>query len=117
MLAILTPTSFWFGHPPVLRLDPGASDLRSWTRRLSRTATLDGGAVVTDGGFCQADRSLVLAIRDLTAADADALEAIAAYPECYLACDRGLFRGQVRDLALNGAATARVTFWVGAQIA
>lgn len=35
-----------------------ASDLRSNTRRVSRTATLDGGCEIVDQGYCDADRTL-----------------------------------------------------------
>lgn len=115
MYALLTPVSYWFGHPPQLRLDP-ESDLRTLARRLTRTATLDGGAVVADGGFCQADRTITLAIRDLSAADADLLEEIAATDEQVLSLPTGCYRGVVQGLTLNGGETAGLTFWVSARL-
>jgi hypothetical protein len=44
------------------------SDLRSWSRRVSRVATLDGGAHFNDTGFTHADRTLrvVMSSSDLT---------------------------------------------------
>lgn len=117
MIAILTPTTYWFGHPPILTLDPGASDTRSRTRRITRTATLDGGAVINDGGYSEADRTMTLAVRGLTQAQAAILEEIAAYPECCLALDHGLYRGQVQNLKLTGGETSTVVFWVSAKLA
>lgn len=113
--ASLTPAAYWFGDPPLLRLDP-ASDTRTLARRLTRTATLDGGAVVVDGGYCVADRTFTLAIRGLTPAETDALEAIAAYPECVLSLATGCYRGVVQGLTLNGGETARVTFFVAGRM-
>ena len=40
-----------------LFLDTNTAPPREGSRRLSRTATLDGGAVITDGGVTDADRS------------------------------------------------------------
>lgn len=115
MHAILTPVDYWFGHPPRLNITPD-SDLRTLARRLTRTATLDGDAVVTDGGYCQADRTITLEIRDLTRADADALEEIAARDACVLSLPTGCYRGVVQGLTLNGGETARLTFWVSTRL-
>jgi hypothetical protein len=115
MIAMLTPSTLWFGIPPWLLAD-GGSDTRTLTRRISRSATLDGGALINDGGYCDADRTMTLALRGLTQAQAQDLETIAAYPVCYLSLPHGLYRGTVQALALNGEATARVTFWVHERV-
>lgn len=114
-MALLTPVDYWFGEPPWLTLD-ASSDTRTRQRRVSRSATLDGGCLINDGGYAEADRELRLAVRGLSRADAAVLEAIAAFPLCHLALDHGLYRGVVSGYAFNGGATAALTFLVTARI-
>lgn len=116
MIAFLTPTTFWFGHPPRMEL-AASSDTQSRDRRLTRTPTLDGGAVVNDGGWSEADRTLTLNIRHLSQEDAATLQQIAAYTEQHLALADGLYRGRVKSHVLNGAAESRLTFWVSEKLA
>ena len=47
--------------PVLLRPDPGA-ELRSSSRRVSRTASLDGGCVMTDHGVSHSDRNLEMSV-------------------------------------------------------
>jgi hypothetical protein len=115
MIGFLSPAPYWFGDPPLLRLDP-SSDTRTMTRRISRSSTLDGGSVINDGGYSQSDREIKLAINGLSAADAAVLESIAAYALCYLALDHGLYSGQVKGYAFNGQDPAAITFWVVSKI-
>lgn len=115
MMALVSPVAFWYGHPPWLRLSP-ASDIHTQTRRLSRSATLDGGAVFTDGGWCAADRTLALDILDLTPETAATLASIAASEEVHVALPEGLFRGRVSSFTFGGAATARLTVLVDTQV-
>ena len=56
--------------PVVLRPDPGA-DMRSSSRRVSRTQTLDGGCVLVDHGVSHSDRELELSITGISQALAD----------------------------------------------
>ena len=53
------------GSMHVRRLD-STTQLVDGIRRVTRTATLDGSAVVYDGGFAHADRVLTVAIRAFT---------------------------------------------------
>ena len=66
-LFISTPT-FDLNGSLALRLADG-SDIKSGARRVSRNATLDGGAVITDGGYSDADRTLVIRYSEMTEAD------------------------------------------------
>lgn len=116
MIGYLTPAAFWFGHPPRLEL-AASSDTQSRDRRMTRTPTLDGGAVVHDGGWSESDRTLTLAIRQISAADADVLATIAATTEQLLALPHGLYKGRVKSHVLNGAAESRLTFWVSEKLA
>lgn len=57
---------------------PG-QELASGTRRVTRTATLDGGAAIVDGGFADADRTLQVAIQNVSQAQADAAARLVRY--------------------------------------
>jgi hypothetical protein len=57
-----------------IRAESPRAELRAIDRRLSRTATLDGGAEIFDGGFSHADRTLIVDVEDLSRDDADNLQ-------------------------------------------
>jgi hypothetical protein len=57
MLAIATLTVDPFGAQ-LLSLPAGTTTLGDTERRLSRVATLDGGATILDGGYTVADRTI-----------------------------------------------------------
>lgn len=69
------------------------SRLRDLTARVSRTATLDGGCVITHSGVTDADRTLDIRAQ-LTADQADNLQAIyESETYVYLSCSQGFFYG------------------------
>ena len=115
MIGYLTPRDFWYGVPPMLDIAP-ASDTRTRKRRITRTPTLDGGAVPNDGGLSEADRTHELTLRGLTRTDAAALEQIAAMAPCRLSLDHGLYEGYVSAFNFSGP-TGRLTFLVMTRIA
>ena len=41
---------------------PGDTDIREQSRRTTRTKTLDGGCIITDGGVAAGDRTFTVAI-------------------------------------------------------
>lgn len=45
------------------------SEFKVNSRRVSRTSTLDGGACIVDGGFCDADRTFTVNYWDLSSDD------------------------------------------------
>ena len=116
MIGYLTPVASWFGHPPRLEL-AASSDTNSRDRRMTRTPTLDGGAVVNDGGWSEADRTMTLAIRHVSEADAATLATIAATTEQHLSLPHGLYRGRVKSHILAGANESRLVFWVSEKLA
>lgn len=70
---IAAPTIDLDGHVRFDRLDP-SSDMHSIRRRVSRTATLDGGVAVTDFGYSAGDRTITMRFQNDTAQkDLDAL--------------------------------------------
>ncbi len=116
MIAILSPADYWFGHPPVLDLAP-SSGTTARDRRLTRTPTLDGGAVFADGGWSEADRVLTLDIRGLDATTSAILAEIAAYPVQRLSLAHGLYEGRVKSHVLAGAKESSLVFWVSSKLA
>ena len=116
MIAILTPADLWFGHPPVLDLAP-SSGLAARDRRLTRTPTLDGGAVMSDGGWSEADRTLSLVMLGVDVDTAALLSEIAAYPVQRLAIPEGLFEGRVKSHVMAGGNESQLVFWVSSKLA
>ncbi|MFZ1535856.1 MAG: hypothetical protein WAT23_00495 [Chromatiaceae bacterium] len=116
MIGILTPAAYWFGHPPVLELAP-SSGTTARDRRMTRTPTLDGGAVFNDGGWSEADRIFTLAIRGLDAATSATLATIASYPVQRLSLAHGLYEGRVKSQVLAGGNESSLVFWVSSKLA
>jgi len=75
--------------------------LRDFTARVSRTATLDGGSVITHSGVVDSDR--ILDIRaQLTEDQADDLQAIfESETLVFLSCRWGLFYGAIDILKIS----------------
>ena len=87
---------------------PG-SDLSASTRRVTRTATLDGQAVIIDNGYTSADSTLAIEAA-LTEAEAQRLhhlmqiypEIIASTPEgCYLGVIESVRQGRDGSIAIS----------------
>lgn len=77
-------------------------------RRVSRIATLDGGAVVNDGGFSDADRTVEITWRPLSAeGEAAVARLVRYYAQASVSLPDGVYRGALE--ALNpGAAESRL---------
>ena len=79
-----------------LRLDVAGSDLSTLSRRVSRTATLDGGALLIDNGYSVADATFTLRLADVSlAARAALLATLANHSLLSLSCRLGCFVGAV----------------------
>ena len=87
---------------------PG-SDLSASTRRVTRTATLDGQAVIIDNGYTSADSTLAIEAA-LTEAEAQRLhhlmqiypEIIASTPDgCYLGVIESVRQGRDGSIAIS----------------
>lgn len=90
------------------------TELETVGRRVSRTATLDGSAVVYDTGHSSGDRIFLLFFPGITQADSETLQAwVKAYSTLYIATDESVFeavpeeykyargRGQLRALVTS----------------
>lgn len=72
MIALATLTIDPFGAQ-LLTLRPGGANLGDTARRVSRIATLDGGASILDGGYTDTDRTIVV---DLAGQDRSTIDAL-----------------------------------------
>lgn len=93
----------------VLQEDAAKSDLRSVSRRLSRSATLDGGAVLDDAGFSDGDRTINLSLSEVTGDQYSTLRDMATLFSGHLiATVDGVFSGGIDSLqAAQGETTLR----------
>ena len=77
------------------------TSIRNATARVSRSATLDGGAVINHMGFSHGDRTLQIYAR-LTETDADALWAIFILGVMVnVATDEGMYRAAIEALNID----------------
>lgn len=96
-LISLCPRTFGLGHV-LIKASP-ESNLRSQERRMSRTATLDGGVAIEDGGWSAGDRtlSIVLPTREATPNTIAAIEALRAnHLRVSVATDEGVFEALIQ---------------------
>lgn len=71
------------------RLD-SSTELDNGQRRVTRTATLDGGATVFDGGFSHADRVLTVAVSPFSEAQLTQVKRLfQTYPTLTVTCREG----------------------------
>lgn len=78
------------------------SDLSTMTARVTRSQTLDGGAVITHSGVSHGDRTLRIRAK-LDEADAATLTAIHEDETLlYLSAPDGFFSGAIESLKIDG---------------
>lgn len=78
------------------------SDLRGGARRVSRIATLDGGAAVTDLGYADADRTFQIIERNPDqSAIATAEYLMRAYPLLICSTEEGCYRGAIQSMRVR----------------
>lgn len=65
-----------------------------WERRVSRTATLDGGVAVCDNGYAAGDRDITIKVPDASREIVDWMEYITkTYDEVWVSTDESVFKG------------------------
>ncbi|MBT8085974.1 MAG: hypothetical protein KJN72_12165 [Woeseia sp.] len=90
---------------PDSEIDPN-SDIENGSRRVTRTATLDGGAAVVDTGFSHSDRQLLVTLPNPTRSLFDAIAHLCQlYPEITVTTIEGAFVAVIEDYR---AANSRV---------
>jgi hypothetical protein len=102
MLAISTLTIDPFGAQ-LLNLKPGAANLGDTSRRVSRVATLDGGASVLDGGYTVADRTISIDLSDQSRETIAALKYLCQVHTMLLVLtEDGAFRAAPERISISG---------------
>ena len=99
----------------VLAIEPD-SDLSTISRRVTRTATLDGGATIEDLGYCAGDQTLNLQVRIRSPEEESRLlRLIRLYPILNLSTQYGAYRGVV-DLYTPSPGKSTLRFLVQSQL-
>lgn len=84
-----------FGHL-LIDIEPAGSNLDYLSRRVSRSATLDGGAYIVDNGYTASDATFTIVFKPLSEADRATLERLTTlHSEIIIATDRGCFLGHI----------------------
>ncbi|PLX93463.1 MAG: hypothetical protein C0621_07460 [Desulfuromonas sp.] len=88
--------------PVALSETKNECNLTDTSRRSSRVATLDGGAVVTDFGYTDADRTFTV-VAPASRAEYDTLLAMQqSWSQLVVSCDEGIFLGSPARLKSQG---------------
>jgi hypothetical protein len=100
MVSISPPTFDIVG--PLLIQEDATSNMVSESRRVSRTATLDGGVAISDMGYAHGDRTFQIKIKNATRELIEKASYLHRnYPYLILANYEGVFLGAVASLALR----------------
>ncbi len=101
-MIILAAPQYSLIGPVALSETKNECNLTDTSRRSSRVATLDGGAVVTDFGFTDADRTLSI-VGTASRADYDTLLAMQrSWSQWVVSCEEGVFLGSPARLKSQG---------------
>jgi hypothetical protein len=85
-------------------LDTNTAPPREGSRRLSRTATLDGGAVITDGGVTDADRSFDFSAIQVPEDVRETLWTMFQSQDLvHLSCSEGVFSGYLQRVKVTAS--------------
>lgn len=91
------------------------SELLSVSRRISRTATLDGGVMLVDNGYAPGDQTLTINSQLTRAQEAIVSRLIQIYPELTLATPTACFLGAVETYSMTRG-VAKIKFLVKEKI-
>ncbi|MDO9112046.1 MAG: hypothetical protein Q7U40_15410 [Desulfatirhabdiaceae bacterium] len=95
-----------------LFLDTNTAPAREGSRRLSRTATLDGSAVITDGGVTDADRGFDFTTTQVPEDIREALWAMFQREDLvHLSCPEGVFAGYLQRVKIT-ASDVKISFMI-----
>ena len=116
MLAISTLTVDPYGAQ-LLDLPPGAANLGGTSRRVSRVATLDGGATVLDGGSTVADRTISVDLTGQSKTIVDALQLLfSTHAKVLLLTEEGAFMAAPERISAGDNSTMSLLVSGTAQI-
>lgn len=92
------------------------STLDTSTRRITRTATLDGNAVIVDNGYTASDSTLSINANLSEPEENRLLRIMHIYPEVVCSTPNGCFLGVIDDMRKSGGIN-RITFTIQRQLA
>jgi hypothetical protein len=99
MIISLCAYLFDYTAPHQLEPDMQNSDFTVTSRRVSRTATLDGGALIVDNGYTASDATFTISVPNLSASDRLSLLAtIQTHSLLVLSTPVGCFLGVVEKV-------------------
>jgi len=115
MIVSLCSALFDYSGDHLLDLDMSKSDLSVLSRRVSRTATLDGGALIVDNGYSVSDATFNLSLPNITAEQYAGISAtIKRHSLLSLSCRLGCFIGVVD--AVDESQGFKIRFLVKSQL-
>ena len=88
---------------------PGSA-MDASTRRVTRTATLDGNSAIVDNGYTASDSTLKINARLDRAKEATLLRIMRIYPEVIAATDGGCFLGVIDDYRKDQSGQSSIEF-------
>lgn len=101
------------GH--LIDVDVSKSDFSTLSRRVSRTATLDGGALIVDNGYSVSDATFSISVPDLSSVGRLALLAtLQRHSLLTLSCKIGCYSGVVERV--DEAQGFKISFLVKSQL-
>ena len=115
-MIIISTKEFDIDGSIILHEDLERSDIRNTSRRVSRTATLDGQVNLDDAGYTDGDRIIHIFAQNIPKADYDNLQRIhRLYTTLRCATEEGLFEGVIETLSLSGG-EASIRFLVSSRL-
>ena len=104
MKLILSTVSFSTLDPIILDCDPGGTDFMNAARRVGRTATLDGGCLITDSGFSHSDRTFKVRASVDEATEINLWDWFQTYALLNIATREGVFVGAIESCTIKKGA-------------
>lgn len=100
MISFSTPAFDLAGSVILIRTE--RSDIQNTSRRVSRSATLDGSVSISDLGFTDGDRTFRIKATRISAEIYEAMAYIQQnYPLVMISTERGIFLGAIENLSVS----------------
>jgi len=114
MISLCSYLFDYFGNY-LLKADLDKSDFTLLSRRVSRSATLDGGALIIDNGYSASDATFSISVSNLSLADRSAILAtLQQHSLVVLSCKTGCFLGVVERV--DESQGFKISFLVKSQL-
>lgn len=94
----------------------GSTQTRGSIRRVSRTATLDGGVALDDAGYAEGDRTFNIEAVNISESDLEILHRIhSLYSIHRCATNEGIFEGVIEEISISDGEIS-ITFLVSSKL-